>query len=84
MVRKLQIDNKLPRPVRPNNRPENLPTTPGTYWWDHWKSLVEVTQRGRSLYVTPPSKSSIEIRVTPRLVGVFRKIDTSASEPKSV
>lgn len=48
-----------------------LPTLPGMYFWDAWGSDVEVIKRGRHLYVTPPCKGAVEIRVTEMIAGNF-------------
>lgn len=47
-----------------------LPSTPGLFYWTEWKSNVDVTRRGRHLYVTPPG--GIEVRVTHRIAGSFQ------------
>ena len=62
---------KRPQPVAHVNKSENLPHGPGEYFWDHWKSLVTVVKRGNSLYVTPPCKGAVEIKISQRTVGKF-------------
>lgn len=62
---------RRPQIVRALNNPENLPHGPGEYFWDHWKSLVTVVKRGNSLYVTPPCKGAVEIKISRRTVGKF-------------
>lgn len=56
------------------NRTRTVPTEPGEYYWDHWKANVRLVQRGRALYVTPPAKNAVEVRVTPNIAGTFTKI----------
>ena len=53
------------------NKIENLPSAPGEYFWDHWKSLVTVVRRGNSLYVTPPCNGALEIKISAKVVGKF-------------
>lgn len=55
-----------------------LPDKPGRYFWSEWGSLVTVTKRGRSLYVTPPCKGAIEIKITPRSAGIFTEVKDNA------
>lgn len=62
---------KRPKPVAHVNRSQ-LPTVPGRYIWDHWKSLVTVVKRGNSLYVTPPCKGAMEVKISTRIVGTFK------------
>lgn len=54
---------------RPTNRSQ-LPTEPGAYYWSEWKATVDVTKRGKYLYVTPPG--GVEVRITPYIAGTFK------------
>lgn len=49
----------------------DLPDGPGLFYWSEWRVVVEVTQRGRTLYVTPPN--GVEIKVTPNIAGKFKR-----------
>lgn len=65
-----RIDRKfLDRLARP------LPTEPGKYFWDAYGQVVELYKKSRckGLFVTPPIRGAVEIRVTPRIVGTFVK-----------
>lgn len=55
----------------PSNK--NIPTSPGSYYWSEYKSFVNVVERRGKLYVTPPIRGGVEIRVTERIAGVFTK-----------
>ena len=50
-----------------------LPTKPGRYFWSEYGQVVElVKKRGsKSLFVTPPIKGAVQIRVTDRIAGTF-------------
>lgn len=63
-----------PRRLANRNDPKNLPSGPGEYLWDHWKARVMVTKRWRSLYVTPPCRGGIEIKISLRTVGKFTPV----------
>lgn len=56
---------------RRTGKRSDLPTHPGLYYWSEWKSLVQVTMRGHSLYVTPPN--GIEVKITPNIAGKFKR-----------
>lgn len=62
---------RRPKIIRFVNKAENLPQGPGEYYWDHWDSIVTVVKRGRTLYVTPPSKGAIETKISLAVVGKF-------------
>ena len=52
----------------------HMPKVPGDYFWDTWDAVVEVAKRGNSLYVTPPARTSVEIRVSLATAGKFYPI----------
>lgn len=54
-----------------------LPTKPGRYFWDEWGTVVTLYSKrgGKHLYVVPPGKGSIEIRVSARIAGTFVKVE---------
>lgn len=70
----MSSQTKKPLRIAHRNDPRNLPSGPGEYLWDHWKARVMVTKRGRSLYVTPPCKGGVEIKISLRTVGKFTPV----------
>lgn len=50
-----------------------IPKSAGTYYWSEYGCNVEVRRKRGSphLYVTPPMRGGVEIRITPRIAGVF-------------
>jgi hypothetical protein len=63
---------RLPKTKRRTMRvPGQLPVSPGEYYWDHWRAKVSVVKRGSSLYVTPPCKGAVEVKITPNIAGNF-------------
>lgn len=50
---------------------QDIPKTPGVYYWIEWGENVEVIKRGKHLYVTPPIAGGIEVRVSGRIAGHF-------------
>lgn len=48
-----------------------LPTTAGRYFWTEWDTVVTVTKRGGSCYVTPPAKTAVEVKITNNIAGEF-------------
>lgn len=67
--------NKQPRINRAHIR--NIaappPDKPGRYFWSEYGQAVDVYRKkgGRHLYVVPPIKGGIEIRITERIAGIF-------------
>lgn len=51
-----------------------LPTKPGKYFWDEWGAVVDITKKGRSLWVTPPTAGAIPVRISRRTAGIFVKV----------
>lgn len=68
--------NHRPTPYRKRTS-RQLPTKPGIYWWSTWKALVEVVKRGSALYVTPPARTAVEVRISPRIAGEFTWVSPS-------
>ena len=66
-----KIPTMRPKPVRRTVPRVGLPTAPGCYYWSTWKSLVHVVKRGQALYVTPPGKNGVEVKITPNIAGTF-------------
>lgn len=61
---------------RPLNRSE-LPTKPGRYYWSEWKAVVDVYTKGprcRALFVVPPVRGGIEVRISPFIAGTFTPV----------
>lgn len=61
----------------------DIPTLPGLYYWDAYKQNVELYRKGRCkrLFVTPPIRGAVEIRVTPRIAGTFSAVAPVANDP---
>lgn len=58
------------RRIMPRN---DIPDHPGLYYWSEYRALVTVTMRRGGLYVTPPIKGGVEIKITPNIAGRFEK-----------
>jgi hypothetical protein len=61
----------MPTMFRGRSARTGIPSEPGMYWWDEWDCKVEVKKRGNSLYVTPPAKTAVEVRITNNIAGNF-------------
>lgn len=63
------------RRMRTLNR-STLPTRPGAYYWDTWDAVVNVYTKPhrKGLFVTPPCRGAIEVRITPYIAGTFREV----------
>lgn len=49
----------------------DIPTEPGRYYWSEWKAFVDVVRKGRSLFVTPPASTAVEVKITNNIAGSF-------------
>lgn len=51
-----------------------IPLEPGLYHWDEWNQIVKVYKKNpksKDLFVFPPGKGSVELKITPRIAGRF-------------
>lgn len=52
---------------------KDIPDHQGLWYWSEYKCLVNVVLRRGGLYVTPPMKGAIEVKITPNIAGRFKK-----------